>query len=117
MRPSQAPQHDTRALAVIARARELVPDKPLRYVVNTHHHFDHSGGLRAVVAEGLTVLTHELNQALYKELVSREHTITADHLAQDPAELMLETVAGDESYAKPRSANVCPRNRVRYIGT
>ena len=98
MRPSQAPQHDTRALGVIARARELVPDKPLRYVVNTHHHFDHSGGLRAAVAEGLTVLTHETNQALYEELVSREHTITADHLAQNPAELMLETVTGDETY-------------------
>ena len=83
---------------MIARARELVPDKPLRYVVNTHHHFDHSGGLLAAVAEGLTVLTHEMNQALYEELVSREHTITADHLAQNPAELMLETVAGDETY-------------------
>ena len=94
----EAPQHDTRALGVIARARELVPGKPLRYVVNTHHHFDHSGGLRAAVAEGLTVLTHETNQALYEELVSREHTITADHLAQNPAELMLETVAGDETY-------------------
>ena len=93
----EAPQHDTRALAVITRARELVPDKPLRYVVNTHHHFDHSGGLRAAVAEGLTVLTHEMNQALYEELVTRGHTITADHLAQNPAELMLETVAGDET--------------------
>ena len=94
----EAPQNDTRALAVIARARELVPDKPLRYLVNTHHHFDHSGGVRAAVAEGLTVITHETNQALYEELVSRSHTIAADHLAQNPAELMLETVAGDETY-------------------
>ena len=94
----EAPQNDTRALAVIARARELVPNKPLRYLVNTHHHFDHSGGVRAAVAEGLTVITHDTNQALYEELVSRSHTITADHLAQHPAELMLETVAGDETY-------------------
>ena len=94
----EAPQNDTRALAVIARARELVPDKPLRYLVNTHHHFDHSGGVRAAVAEGLTVITHETNQALYEDLVSRSHTVMADHLAQNPAEVMLETVPGDETY-------------------
>ena len=94
----EAPQHDTRTLAAIARARELVPDKPLSYVVNTHHHFDHSGGIRAAVAEGLTVITHETNRGLFDELVSRPHTIVADHLAQQPAELMLETVAGDDVY-------------------
>ena len=93
----EAPQHDTRTLAAIARARELVPDKPLSHVVNTHHHFDHSGGIRAAVAEGLTVITHETNRALFEELVSRPHTVVADHLARQPAELMLETVAGDDT--------------------
>ena len=94
----EAPQHDTRTLAAIARARELAPDKPLSHVVNTHHHFDHSGGIRAAVAEGLTVITHETNRALFEELTSRPHTIMADQLARQPAELMLETVAGDDTY-------------------
>ncbi len=94
----EAPQNDTRALAVIARARELVPDKPLRYLVNTHHHFDHSGGVRAAVSEGLTVITHETNQVLYEDLVSRSHTVMTDHLAENPAELVLETVPGDETH-------------------
>lgn len=94
----EAPLNDARALAVIARARELVPDKPLRYLVNTHHHFDHSGGLRAAVAEGLTVITHEINRPFYEELVARPHTVMPDHLAQHPAPLMLETVGGDETY-------------------
>ena len=74
------------------------PDKLLRYVVNTHHYFDHSGGLRAAVAEGLTVITHETNRSLFEDLVARQHTIVADHLTQNPAELMLETVTGDETY-------------------
>lgn len=94
----EAPQHDTRTLAAIARARELVPEKPLQYLVNTHHHFDHSGGIRAAVAEGLTLITHETNRALFEELVSRPHTIVADHLARQPAALTLEGVAGDDVY-------------------
>lgn len=95
----EAPQNDTRALAVIARARELLPDDtPLRYLVNTHHHFDHSGGLRAAVAEGLTVITHEVNADWYRSLVARPHTVRPDQLAQNPAELMIETVTGDEVF-------------------
>ena len=74
----EAPQHDTRTLAVIEQARELVPDKPLRYVVNTHHHFDHSGGLRAAVAEGLTVITHESNRSLFDDLTAR-HPLAGEH--------------------------------------
>jgi glyoxylase-like metal-dependent hydrolase (beta-lactamase superfamily II) len=93
----EAPQHDARTLAAIARARELVPDKPLSHVVNTHHHFDHSGGIRAAVAEGLSVITHDTNRALFEELAARPHTLAADHLAQQPAELMLETVSGDDT--------------------
>ncbi len=53
-----APQNDARTLAVIAKARALRPGKPLTHVVNSHHHFDHSGGVRAAVSEGLTVNTH-----------------------------------------------------------
>jgi Metallo-beta-lactamase superfamily len=63
----EAPQNDTRALAVIAKAKSLRPGKPLTEVVNTHHHFDHSGGLRAAIAEGLTVITHKANAAFYKD--------------------------------------------------
>jgi glyoxylase-like metal-dependent hydrolase (beta-lactamase superfamily II) len=94
----EAPLNDARTLAVINRAREIVPGKPLQYLVNTHHHFDHSGGLRAAVAEGLTVITHEVNRPLYEALVARPHTIMADHLAQNPAPLTIETVTGDEKY-------------------
>ena len=79
----EAPQNDTRALAVIAKARELRPDKPLTHVVNTHHHFDHSGGIRAAVSEGLTVITQKANAAFYEETVERSHTIVPDALAKN----------------------------------
>ncbi|MBI4472753.1 MAG: MBL fold metallo-hydrolase, partial [Acidobacteria bacterium] len=47
----EAPQSEERSLAVIAEVKKLIPAKPIRYLINTHHHFDHSGGLRTYVAE------------------------------------------------------------------
>ena len=64
----EAPLDEARSLAVIAETQRLIPGKPIRYVVNTHHHFDHSGGLRTYVAQSATVVTHEGNREFYEDV-------------------------------------------------
>lgn len=81
-----APLSEDRSLAVIAAVKKLVPDKPIRYAINTHHHFDHSGGLRTYVAEGATVITHEGNKAFYEAAWKQPRTMEPDRLAKNPRE-------------------------------
>ena len=65
----EAPNNEARSLAVIAEAAKLVPGKPIRYVVNTHHHFDHAGGLRTYLSQGTTIVTHESNKEYYLDIL------------------------------------------------
>ena len=65
----ESPTNEQRSIAVIDEARRLVPAKPIRYLVNTHHHFDHLGGIRTFVAEGATIITHQRNRDFYERVV------------------------------------------------
>ena len=61
----EAPLDEDRSLAVIEEAVRLMPDKPIRWVINTHQHFDHAGGLRTYMHIGATVVTHWKNYDFY----------------------------------------------------
>jgi glyoxylase-like metal-dependent hydrolase (beta-lactamase superfamily II) len=65
----EAPQNEARSLAVIEEAGRLAPNKLVKYVVNTHHHFDHAGGLRTYLSQGTTVITHESNKQYYLDIL------------------------------------------------
>jgi glyoxylase-like metal-dependent hydrolase (beta-lactamase superfamily II) len=65
----EAPLNEERSLAVLAEVSKLIPNKPIKYVVNTHHHFDHSGGLRTYLAQGATVVTHEANEDFLEDVL------------------------------------------------
>ena len=89
----EAPQNDARTLAAIAAARQLRPGKRADVLINTHHHFDHSGGLRAAISEGFTIVTHEGNREFYQRLVlPGRHFIEQDALARNPQPLRVVAV-------------------------
>lgn len=87
----EGPQDEARSLAVIAKAKETIPNKPIRYLVNTHVHFDHSGGLRTYVAEGATIVTHAMNRPYYEQAWSAPRTLNPDALAKANKPATFET--------------------------
>jgi len=91
----EGPLNEQRSLAVIAEVKKLIPNKPIRYLVNTHHHFDHSGGLRAYVDEGATIVTHEINEEFYEKAFAAPRTLNPDRLARSGKKAVIETV-GDK---------------------
>jgi len=89
------PQTEQRALAVLAKAKETIPNKPIRYVVTSHHHWDHLGGIRAAMDEGATIVTHQSNKAFLERVAKTPHTIVPDRLASSKKAVRIQTV-GDK---------------------
>ena len=95
------PQNEARSLAIIAEAKKVIPNKPIRYSILTHHHFDHSSGLPAVVAEGVTIITHDVNKAFLLKALSAPRTLAPDAMSKSGKKPKIE--------GSPRSA--CCRTR------
>ena len=82
----EAPLGEARSLAVIAEAKRLVPNKPIKYLLNTHSHFDHAGGVRTYVAEGATIITQEINAPFYKKAWAAPRTLAPDNMSKSGKE-------------------------------
>jgi len=80
----EGPLNEARSIAVIDEVGRLVPGKPIRYVVNTHQHFDHSGGLRTYVAQAATIITHQGNVEFYEDVLLHpgQRSLEPDRLAK-----------------------------------
>jgi glyoxylase-like metal-dependent hydrolase (beta-lactamase superfamily II) len=87
-----APQSEARALAVIARARETVPGKPLTTLAITHHHFDHTAGMRAAISEGLSIVTQAGNKDWVERMAKRPHTRQPDALQKNAKPVKVDSV-------------------------
>jgi glyoxylase-like metal-dependent hydrolase (beta-lactamase superfamily II) len=77
-----APIDDVQSLWVINAAKAKYPGKPIKHLVLTHHHMDHTGGMRAYVAEGATVIVPAPAKALFEQVVQAPRTVRPDTLAK-----------------------------------
>jgi glyoxylase-like metal-dependent hydrolase (beta-lactamase superfamily II) len=88
----EAPQSDERAMAVIDSVRKAIPSKPIRYVVNTHHHFDHAGGLRAAAVENLTLVVQAQARPYFERVLASPRTLNPAFLSKAPRKPRVEGV-------------------------
>ena len=88
----EAPLSEERSLAVIDAVARLFPDKPIRYLINTHQHFDHIGGLRTYHHIGATIVTHARNHPFYNRdvLTYAPWTVKPDLLTRMPTTELTE---------------------------
>ena len=93
-----APESEARSVAVLDAIRKTIPAKPIRYVINTHSHFDHAGGLRTYAAEGATIVTQAGNIPYYQQVWSNPRTIAPDRLAQAGRTPVFEGVVGSRTF-------------------
>lgn len=95
----EAGQSIARATAYVAKTKELIPNKPIRYVMNTHPHSDHTGGLPVLVEEGATIITQKNNEAFLSGALNTPRTLMTDSLAMNPKKAKFETVLEKKVYS------------------
>jgi glyoxylase-like metal-dependent hydrolase (beta-lactamase superfamily II) len=95
----EAPLGDERSQALMAKIKELAPHKPVRYVVMTHYHFDHSGGVRSWMAQGATIVTTPDNKPFLETMAVTAHTIRPDAGRTAPKPT-IETFSGKRTFTQ-----------------
>jgi glyoxylase-like metal-dependent hydrolase (beta-lactamase superfamily II) len=85
-----------RGRAIIAETKRAIPNKPIRYGVISHHHLDHTSGLAEAVAEGITIVTPDVNKAYLQNALSTPRTLAPDALAKSGRKPQIEGFTGDK---------------------
>jgi glyoxylase-like metal-dependent hydrolase (beta-lactamase superfamily II) len=91
-------QPQGRALLYVEEIKKQFPGKPIRYVVNTHPHSDHTGGLPVLIAEGATLVVQENAREFFERALNTPRTLLDDSLAKNPKRLKIETFADKKVY-------------------
>ena len=94
----EAGQSQARAAAYVAEIKKQFPGKPIRYVMVTHPHADHTGGLPVLVAEGATIVAQENSREFLERALNTPRTLLDDALAKTPKRARVESVADKKVY-------------------
>jgi glyoxylase-like metal-dependent hydrolase (beta-lactamase superfamily II) len=95
----EAGQSIARGQAYVNETKKLIPNKPIRYVMNTHPHSDHTGGLPVLVEEGATIITQKNNEVFLDRALNTPRTLLDDTLAKNPKKAKIEAVMEKKVYS------------------
>jgi glyoxylase-like metal-dependent hydrolase (beta-lactamase superfamily II) len=94
----EAGQSQARAQAYVDEIKRQFPGKPIRYVMVTHPHADHTGGLPVLVAEGATIIAQENSREFFERALNTPRTLLDDALAKAPKRARVESVTDKRVY-------------------
>jgi glyoxylase-like metal-dependent hydrolase (beta-lactamase superfamily II) len=87
-----APYGELQSKYVIEQAKAKFPGKPIKYLILTHHHMDHTGGMRTFAAEGATIIVPAPDKAYFEKDLETTHTVLPDELAKHPRKVQVVEV-------------------------
>jgi len=90
----EGPLYEERTAPVVKSIQEKFPNKPIRYVIPTHHHLDHAGGIRAMMATGAAIVTPFSAKEFYAQVARSTHTRRPDSLAKNKSAVIIEAFGG-----------------------
>ena len=129
----EAPLSSPISEQVIALIGQTLPNRPIRYVMVTHHHTDHAGGLRPYMARGATILVSPGSEEYIRAIASAPFTITPDALSRAPRAPTVQAVSrtmtigtgdravrvinvGPSSHAEPMLMAYLPTSKILFQG-
>jgi glyoxylase-like metal-dependent hydrolase (beta-lactamase superfamily II) len=90
----EAPLSSAASQAAIAMIRKTAPGKPIRYIIPTHHHDNHVGGVRGYLAQGTTIITTPSNRRFFETIGRARRTLAPDALSENPRPIEIEVIEG-----------------------
>jgi glyoxylase-like metal-dependent hydrolase (beta-lactamase superfamily II) len=98
-----APYGEAQSKFVIEQAKAKFPGKPIKYLILTHHHMDHTGGMRTFAAEGATIIVPAPDKAYFEKDLKGTHTVLPDELQKHPRKVQVTEVKDQMTLPDPES--------------
>jgi glyoxylase-like metal-dependent hydrolase (beta-lactamase superfamily II) len=90
----EGPLYEARTAPVVKAIKEKFFNKPIRYVIPTHHHLDHAGSIRAFMATGATLVVPFSAKEFYAKVAKAPHSLNPDSLEKNKVGVIIEAFGG-----------------------